>query len=135
MRLITSARLQPYDIRLYEESNRLPIRQRKRAFVATEAPLRVKRCTNSLSHTLCAAVTRTRLPLNPSAETGKGIHRHDRISHEAILLLKLKMGSQFNGLPGNSPVSRARTAWLMSTVYPAQLGNTQAEPHFVKSTG
>src|SRR5258708_30248736 len=44
----------------------------ERAVVATEAPLRVKRRTIACPIPFVPAVTRTRLPLNSSAETGKG---------------------------------------------------------------
>src|SRR5258708_15256175 len=44
----------------------------ERAVVATEAPLRVKRRTIACPIPFVPPVTRTRLPLNSSAETGKG---------------------------------------------------------------
>src|SRR5258708_12650174 len=44
----------------------------ERAVVATEAPLRVKRRTIACPIPFVPTVTRTRLPLNSSAEAGKG---------------------------------------------------------------
>ena len=83
----------------------------ERAVVAKAAPLRVKRRTIASPIPLVPPVTRTRLSLNSPSETWIGINgRHDRISSEAILSPEsLKRWSSSTGLPGNSPVSRART--------------------------
>src|SRR5260370_31833467 len=49
-----------------------PFGSGERAVVATQAPLRVKRRTIACPMPFVPPVTRTRLPLNSSPETGKG---------------------------------------------------------------
>src|SRR6267378_4236252 len=81
------------DICLYEESNRLPIRERRACSRCDGSAAQSKTAHHSLSHTLCAAGYKNPLALKLICRNGERVcHRHDRISSEAILLLEsLKM--------------------------------------------
>src|ERR1700686_1172312 len=73
MRLTTSCT--PAAVPISVCTNRATVRPSgsgERAVVATEAPLRVKRRTIACPMPFVPPVTRTRLPLNSSPETGKG---------------------------------------------------------------
>src|SRR5712664_4230526 len=106
------------DIRLYEESNRLPIRQRRACSRCDGSATQSKATHHSLSHALRATSHQNSLALKLISRNAERIgHRHGRISSEAILSLKsLKIWSSSTGLPGNSPVSRARTVTLSPCV-------------------
>src|SRR5258708_16933149 len=102
------------DIRLYEERNCLPIRQRRACSRCDGSAAQSKTAHHSLSHTLCTAGYENPLALKLICRNGERVcHRHDRISSEAILLLEsLKMWSSSIGLPRNWPVSLACTVTL-----------------------
>src|SRR6266403_5024608 len=99
------------DIRLYEERNRLPFRQRRACSRCDGSATQSKTAHHRLSHAFCAAGYQNPLAPKFILRNREGVcRRHDRISREAILSPEsLKMWSSSTGLPGNSPVSRART--------------------------
>src|SRR5712664_4799465 len=91
------------DIRVYEESNRLPIWQRRACSRCDGSAAQSKTAYHRLSHALCAAGYQNPLALKLISRNEERIcHRHDRISSEEILSLEsLKMWSSSIGLPGN----------------------------------
>src|SRR5712664_3622448 len=99
MRLITSCTPAAVPISVCtKRATACPSGSGERAVVATEAPLRVKRRTIACPIPFVPPVTRTRLPLNSSPETGKG-YVIVMIESPVKQSCCLKDVVQFNGTP------------------------------------
>src|SRR5260370_5832609 len=101
MRLITSCTPAVVPISVCtKRATAWPSGSGERAVVATEAPHRVKRRTIACPIPFVPPVTRTRLPLNSSAETGKGyVIVMIELQRSNLVVGKFEDVVQFNGTP------------------------------------